>query len=306
MSVLFDVVILGAGPAGLSAGLHTAQLGRKVLLLDRGQIGGHLLETEAVTDYPGFTEEIGGAELGMKMYEQAAQAGLQTSFGEVTSVEMGGLEYRIEASGEIFQGRSLIICTGTSPKKLGVPGEEQLYGSGISYCVVCDAPLHKGMDVAVVGSGDMAVEDALYLSKFAKRVTLFAEKEELQANQRLREQISKRVNIEVILEHSVESLSKDDRGIRVRLKKARSGEEFEALKGGVFVSLGRIPNTQFLEGKLPLNESKQIITNDALQAKAPHIWAAGRVRAGSISSTASDVGEGARAAIMADRYLAGP
>lgn len=304
MSVLFDTIILGAGPAGLSAGFQAARLGRNILLIDRGQIGGHLINLEVVTDYLGFPEPISGAELGMKMYEQASQAGMKSSFGEVTAIHIADLECRVEALEEIHRGRSLIICTGTSPQKLEVPGEEALLGSGVSYCVICDAPLYKGMDVAVVGSGDMAAQDALYLSRMAKRVVLIGEESELRATRKLKEEIRARDTIEYRFENKVESLASGDKGIKIRLKHRRTGEVTEITRDGLFVSLGRTPNTQFLRGKLPLAESQLLITNADLVAKAPNIFAAGQVRAGSIPSVVIDAGEGAKAAHMADRYLA--
>ncbi len=304
MSVLFDTLILGAGPAGLSAGFQAARLGRNVLLIDRGQIGGHLVNWEAVPDYPGFPEPISGAELGMKMYEQASQAGMKSSFGEVISIHIADLECRVEALGEVHRGRSLIICTGTSPEKLEVPGEEALLGSGVSYCVICDAPLYKGMDVAVVGTGDMAAEDALHLSRFAKRVLLIGEENELRTTRKLKEEMQARNIIEYRFENKIESLAPGDKGIKLRLKHRRTGEVTEITRDGLFVSLGRIPNTQFLRGKLPLAESKHLITNDDLLVKAPNIFAAGQVRAGSIPSVVIEAGEGAKAAYLADRYLA--
>lgn len=304
MSVLYDTIILGAGPAGLSAGFQAARLGRNVLLIDRGQIGGHLINLEVVTDYLGFPEPISGAELAMKMYEQASLAGMKSSFGEVTSIHIAGLECRVEALGEVHRGRSLIICTGTSPQKLGVPGEDALMGSGVSYCVLCDAPLYKGMDVAVAGTGDMAAEDALHLSRIAKRVVLIGEENELQAAPRLKEEIRARDTIEYRFENKIESLAPGDKGIKLRLKHRRTGEVTEIIRNGLFVSLGQVPNTQFLEGKLPLSESKHLITDEDLLAKVPNIFAAGQVRAGSIPSVVIEAGEGAKAAYLAERYLA--
>lgn len=304
MSVLFDTIILGAGPAGMGAGFQAARLGRSALLIDRGQIGGHLIDLEVVTDYPGFPEPISGAELGMKMYEQASRAGMKSSFGEVTSIHIADFECRVEAFGEIHRGRSLIICTGTSPQKLEVPGEEALLGSGVSYCAICDAPLYKGMDIAVVGTGDMAAEDALHLSRFAKRVLLIGEENELRTTRRLKEEIQARNTIEYRFENKIESLAPGDKGIKLRLKHRKTGEVTEITRDGLFVSLGRTPNTQFLRGKLPLAESKHLITNDDLLVKAPNIFAAGQVRAGSIPSALIEAGEGARAAYLAERYLA--
>jgi len=259
---------------------------------------------ETVPDYLGFPDPISGAELGMKMYEQASRAGMKSSFGEVTSLEVGDLECRVEALGEVHRGRSLIICTGTSPQKLEVPGEEALMGSGVSYCVICDAPLYKGLDVAIVGTGDMAAEDALHLSRFAKRVLLIGEESDLQAAPKLKEEMRARNTFEYRFENKIESLAPGDRGIKLRLKHRTTGEVTEITRDGLFVSLGRTPNTQFLAGKLPLAESKHLITKDDLLVKAPNIFAAGQVRAGAIPSVVIDAGEGAKAAHLVERYLA--
>jgi len=305
VSILYDVIVLGAGPAGLSAGLHCGRFGRNVLLIDRGQIGGHLVNMEVVADYPGYTEGINGAELGMNMYEQAAKSGMKSSFGEITAIETASSECSITASEEIYRARAIIICTGLSAMKLEVPGEDQLLGIGVSYCAICDAPLYKGLNVAVIGCGDMAVEDALHLSGFATSVTLVCAESALEADKTFLGRLSAKSNIQYMLNSKVESLRKSNGKVALKLKNIDTGEISELSTDGAFVSVGQEPNIRFVQGHLPLTDTGHLITDDCLQVKAPNVFAAGDVRAGSIKSTAAEVGDGARAAFMAERYLCG-
>ena len=305
MSSLHDVIILGAGAAGLSAGLYCSRLGQNVLLIERGQIGGHLVNKESVEDYPGFPEGINGAELGMKMYEQASKTGMKSSFGEVTALKVTSGECSITAFDETHLAKAIIICTGLSPIKMGVVGEEQLLGKGVSYCAICDGPLYKGNKVAVVGGSDLAAEDALCLSNFAQTVTLVYAGNEVQASQPLLKQLSGLKNIIHVSGSIVESIIGEENVTALKIKKIRTGESSELQTDGVFVSLGLTPNTHFLQGLLPLTETKHLITDDCLRVKGANVFAAGDVRAGSLRCTAAQVGDGARAAFMVQQYLLG-
>lgn len=305
MSSLYDVIILGAGPAGLSAGLCAAHLGLNVLLIERGQIGGHLVNMECVRDYPGFPEGINGADLGMKMYEQASNSGMKSSFGEVTALKVTNGECWVTAFAETYRARAIIICTGLSPIKLGIPNEEELLGKGVSYCAICDGPFFKNLKVAVVGSGDMAVEDAVYLSAIAQSVTLVFEWNQVQSSQILLKQLSERKNIIYLGESVVESLNGMENIITLKLRNTRNGEYSGLQTNGVFVSLGLTPNTQFVHGFLLLTETKHLVTDHLLRVKYPNVFAAGDVRSGSVQCTAAEVGDGAMAALMVHKYLLG-
>lgn len=305
VSSYHDVIILGAGPAGLSAGLYSARFGLDALLIERGQIGGHLINKESIEDYPGFPEGINGAELGMKMYEQATQAGLKSSFGEATALKITGRECLVTAFEETHRAKTVIVCPGLSPIKLGMAQEEKLLGRGISYCAVCDGPLCRGNRVAVIGGGDLAVEDALYLSNLAQSVTLVYGGNEVHAHRPLLEQLASKKNVIQAAESAVESIIGAENVTGIRIRNARTGEHSEIPTDGVFVSIGLTPNTQFLQGLLPLTETQHIITDDFLRARYENVFAAGDVRAGSLSCTAAQVGDGARAALMVRQYLFG-
>ena len=287
MPSLHDVIILGAGPAGLSAGLYSARFGLDALLIERGQIGGHLINKESIEDYPGFPEGINGAELGMKMYEQATQAGLKSSFGEVTALKITGRECLITAFEETHRAKTVIVCPGLSPIKLGMAQEEKLLGRGISYCAVCDGPLYRGNRVAVIGGGDLAVEDALYLSNVAQSVTLVYGGNQVHAHRPFLEQLASKKNVVQAAESAVESIIGEENVTGIRIRNARTGEHSEIPTDGVFVSIGLTPNTQFLQGLLPLTETQHIITDDFLRAQYENVFAAGDVRAGSLSCTCS-------------------
>ncbi len=305
VSSLHDVIILGAGPAGLSAGLYSARFGLDALLIERGQIGGHLINQESIEDYPGFPEGINGAELGMKMYEQATQAGLKSSFGEATALKITGSECSVTAFEETHRAKAGIICTGLSPIKIGLAEEEKLLGRGISYCAVCDGPLYRGKRVAVIGGGDLAVEDALYLSNLVQSVTLVFEGSEVQASRLLLERLSSKKNVIHAAGSAVESVIGEENVTGIKLRNVRTGEYSEIPTDGVFVSIGLTPNTQFLQGLLPLTEAQHVITDDFLRAQYENVFAAGDVRADSLSCTAAQVGDGARAALMVQQYLLG-
>ncbi len=305
VSSLHDVIILGAGPAGLSAGLYSARFGLDALLIERGQIGGHLINKESIEDYPGFPEGINGAELGMKMYEQATQAGLKSSFGEATALKITGRECLVTAFEETHRAKTVIVCPGLSPIKLGMAQEEKLLGRGISYCAVCDGPLCRGNRVVVIGGGDLAVEDALYLSNLAQSVTLVYGGNQVHAHRPLLEQLASKKNVIQAAESAVESIIGAENVTGIRIRNARTSEHSEIPTDGVFVSIGLTPNTQFLQGLLPLTETQHIITDDFLRARYENVFAAGDVRAGSLSCTAAQVGDGARAALMVQQYLFG-
>lgn len=305
MSILYDIIILGAGPAGLSAGLHSAKMGRNVLLIDKGQIGGHLVNMELVTDYPGFPGGISGAELGIRMFEHAAKSGMKSSFGEITAIGSATGECSVTASEVLYRAKALIICTGLAPKKLGIPGEEQLTGMGLSYCAICDAPLYRGSKVAVIGCGEMAVEDTLHLSRFALSVFLICPGSNLVANATHLERLSAKKNVQCFFSSQIELIGKTDKDIALKIKNTETNKVFEMVMDGVFVSLGQEPNTHFMRGFIQLTESNHLITDEWMRAKYPNIFAAGDVRAGSIRSTAAAVGDGACAAFMAEQYLLG-
>jgi thioredoxin reductase (NADPH) len=302
---LHEVIILGAGPAGMAAGLFCARLGHDVLLIERGQIGGHLINKESIEEYPGFPEGINGAELGMKMFEQATKAGMKSSFGEATALNIGPDECSVTAFDEVHRAKAGILCTGLSPIRLSVAEEEKFSGRGISYCATCDGSLYRGHRVAVIGGGDLAVEDALYLSNLAQSIILIYQGERVRAARPALEQLSSKKNIIHIPGSAVESILGSENVTGLRVKNVPTGEFSEVPVEGVFVGLGMTPNTQFLEGSLPLTETRHIITDDSFRAQYDHLFAAGDVRSGSLPYVAAAVGEGAKAALMVERYLNG-
>ena len=304
MADAYDIVIAGAGIAGLTAATYSARLGRKTLLLTGNVPGGLLLSINRIDGYPGFPEGVPGYDLCPMAQEDAVAAGADLAAGELTEIVDQDDSYLLTAGGTKYLTRSLIIATGARLKTLAVPGEEQFMGKGVSHCASCDAPMLRGRVVAVVGGGDSALQEALTLAEAAAEVIILQQGEALTAQpvyRQLVEQhpaVSIRCNTEVVEILGAEAVT----AVRIRDINADTTMELEA--AAVFVYIGLQPNTEFLQGRLPLDKSGRILTDSQLRTQAKGILAAGIVRTGAAGQAVGSAGDGAAAAKAADRYLA--
>jgi len=299
----YDLVIVGGGPAGLAAGLYTARMNLKTLLLDRGPLGGQLLNTELVEDYPGF-ESVLGSELATKMSDHARKFGLDVrEFEPVKEIDKDGAAkiVRLE-SGEEFRAPALIMAAGGLPRYLDVAGEKEFWGRGVSYCAVCDGAFFKGEELAVVGGGDAAVEEGEFLTRYAKKVYILHRRDHLRAQPILIDRARANPKIEFILEARVKEIVGN--GKVQTLKYEQFGADKELPVGGVFIFIGFVPNSGLFKFHVDHDEAGYITTDRNLMTSEPGIWAVGDVRAQLTKQIATAVGDGTTAAVAAAAYVA--
>ncbi len=302
---MYDLIIIGGGPAGLTAGLYSARARLNVLMLEKLAPGGQVMNTDWVENYPGFPDGISGFELVDRMKNQAEKFGLKIQSDEVAGLELSGDRKIVTTHKEKFETKSLIIATGATWKKLGIEGEESLSGKGISYCATCDGPFYKDQEVAVIGGGDTAVEEALFLTRFVTKVHHIHRRDSLRAIKLLQERAFAEEKISFIWDTiPLKILGKD--GVEgVELKNVKTGEISRKAVQGVFIFVGNIPNTELVNGLLELNDNGFIITDNNMETSIPGVFAAGDNRAKFFRQISTAVGEGAAASYTAERYLEG-
>ena len=299
----YEVIIIGGGPAGLSAGLYTSRARLGSLLIEKMGVGGQIADAEQVDNYPGFPQGIGGFELGQLMHQQATEYGLETLLAEVTGIELQERQKVVKTTEGNFATKAVIIASGSERRKLGIPGEEKFTGKGVSYCATCDAPLFREKPVAVVGGGDAAITEAIYLAKFASKVTVIHRRDQLRASRILQEKAFADPKIEFLWNTVVDEIEGTDLVQRIRLRQVKTGEKSTLDISGVFISVGLKPNTDYLKGVLPLDAAGYIITNDKMETEIPGILAAGDIRRNSARQAITAAGDGATAAIYAERFI---
>ncbi len=301
----YDLIVIGGGPAGLSAALYAAREGIETLIIERSGVGGQAGTTERIDNYPGFAQGIGGAELADAMREHAEQFDVEILQAQtVTSIEAQG-DYKMISteSGDSYCSRSLLLTPGATYRRLNVPGEEDLIGAGIHLCATCDGPFYKGQELLVVGGGNSDVEGCLFLTKFATKVTILEVGERLRASQILQEKAASHPQIEVRLNTTVVEFKGDGKLSSVVIKNTATGETEEITPGAVFVFIGLLPNTAFVKGSVDLDHWGSISTSPTMETSLEGVFAAGEARSGSTKQVASAVGEGATAALMIRQYL---
>jgi len=303
MNEEYEVVIIGGGPAGLSAGLYTSRTRLSTLLIERGLVGGLITETELVENYPGFPEGISGLELGELMHQQATKYGLEILLAEVTGLELQQGQKIIKTTEGNFTAKAVIIASGSERLKLGVPGEKEFTGKGVSYCATCDAAFFRELPVAVAGGGDVGITEALHLAKFASRVTVIEFLPKLGASRILQERAAAEPKIEFQLNTRAEEIEGEEVVKRLKLRQVITGRKSTLDVAAIFVSIGIKPNTDYLKGILSLDASGTIITNDKLETNIPGIFAAGDVRHNSVQQAITAAGDGATAAIYAEKFI---
>ena len=303
MSRSYQVVIIGGGPAGLTAGLYCARARFSTLLIERGMIGGQITNAERVENYPGFPEGIPGIRLGQLIHEQATRYGLETRSAEVISAVPDARHNLISTDEGDFTSESIIIASGAQYRRLGVPGEDELMGKGVSYCATCDGPLFKDKAVAVVGGGDSAITEALYLSRFASAVKVIHRRSQLRASEIIQERAMAEPKIQFIWDAVVTKIEGDQAVRQVVLKSTKSATMSALEVAGVFVAVGSEPNSAQWRGLLPLDEGGRMITNELMETGLSGIFAAGDIRHNSARQVITAAGDGATAALSAARFL---
>ena len=301
----YDVVIIGGGPAGLTAGIYTARARLRSLLIEKAVTGGLIVNAGLVENYPGFPQGISGVELTDSMNQQAVKFGMETLLAEVTGLELKGEQKIVKTTEGDIVAKAVIIASGSGRVKMDVPGEEEFTGRGVAYCAICDAYFYKDLPVAVVGGCNAAINEALDLSKFAAKVTVIHRRQELRATRILQEKAFADPKIEFLWDTVVEAIEGEDVVKRIRLRNVRTGEKSVMDISGIFVAIGFKPDTDYLKGVLSLDANGAIITNEKMEAEVPGIFAAGDIRSGSIRQVVAGAGDGAVAAIYAERYITG-
>jgi thioredoxin reductase (NADPH) len=300
----YEVIIIGGGPAGLTAGLYTARAGLKSLLIERGAFGGQILNAPLVENYPGFPEGISGAELGALMHQQAAKYGLKTVTTGVTGVK-AGKTHKIITEGGSFEAEAVIIATGSEYHKLGVPGEETLVGHGVSYCATCDGFFFRKREVAVVGGGDAAITDALELVQHASKIYVIHRRDQLRAGEVLQKRAMAQPKIKFVWDSVVEEIVGGEVVKALKLRNVKTKKTSNLEVAGVFVAVGLKPNSQPFADIVKLSKTRHIVTDETMATSMPGLFAAGDVRQSSARQIATAVGDGATAALSAFSYLEG-
>lgn len=300
---IYDVIIIGAGPAGMTAAVYTSRANLSTLMIERGVPGGQMANTEEVENYPGY-DHILGPELSTKMFEHAKKFGAEYAYGDIKKI-IDGKEYKtIDAGSKQYKARTIIITTGAEYKKMGVPGENELGGRGVSYCAVCDGAFFKEKDLVVIGGGDSAVEEGVYLTRFAKKVTIVHRRDELRAQKILQDRAFANEKVDFIWSHTLKEIhDKDGKVGSVTLVSTENGEEQELPVDGVFIYIGMLPLTKpFLDLGIT-NEAGYIVTNEKMGTSVPGIYAAGDVREKMLRQIVTATGDGSIAAQAAQHYI---
>ncbi|MEE8598973.1 MAG: thioredoxin-disulfide reductase [Dehalococcoidales bacterium] len=305
MTKEYEVVIIGGGPAGLTAGLYTSRDRLNSLLIERGLAGGQIVNAQWVENYPGFPEGISGFELGQLIHQQATKYGLETVTAEATGIELQQEQKVVKTTESNFIAKAVIIASGSERHKLGIPGEEEFSGKGVSYCATCDAAFFRQQPVAIVGGGDAAITEALHLAKFASRVIVIHRRHQLRASRILQEKALAEPKIEFLWDTVVEEIVGKDSVKRLKLHQVVTREKSTLEIAGIFISIGLKPNTDYLKGILPLDVTGHINTNEKMETEIAGIFAAGDIRHHSARQAIAAAGDGATAAIYAEKFITG-
>ena len=300
----YDVIIIGAGPGGMTTALYASRANLKVVMLDRGAYGGNLNNTASIVNYSGF-KDVQGPELAEKMYQGATQFGAEYAYGTVTKVEVDGANKKVTTDmGETYVAPVVVIGTGSDHRKLGVPGEEEFGGRGVSYCAVCDGAFFKGKHLVVVGGGDSAVEEGLYLTQLASKVTVLVRRGELRAQPMLQDEAKKNPKMEFVFNTSVTEIMGDDVKVTgVKTHNNETGEDGELAADGVFIYVGNIPLTKPFVDLGILDDQGWVMTDTVMRTSIPGIYAIGDVRETPLRQIATAVGDGAIAGQQVYQYI---
>ena len=301
--MLYDVIVIGGGPGGYTAALYAARANLSVAILEKLSPGGQMGTTDVIDNYPGFPQGVNGFELAMQMKEGAERFGAQTQLAEVTQVELAGQVKTIHTSGGDYQARTVVLATGAHPRELGLPGERELRGRGVSYCATCDGMFYRGKTVVVVGGGNTAVSDVLYLSRLCEKVYLVHRRDTLRASKVYLDPLQKAANVEFVWDSEVKQLLRDQAVTGVRVRNKKTGEERDIPCDGVFVAVGYLPNTELYRGQVELDEAGYVLADETTQTNLPGVFAVGDLRKKPLRQVVTAASDGAVAAHFIEEYL---
>jgi thioredoxin reductase (NADPH) len=300
----YDVVIVGGGPAGLSAAIYSTRAGLKTLLLEKNACGGQIILTDLLENYPGFNDGINGFDLAVKLETQARNFDTQIIYDEVTEIRNPDTQLKeVVSTNSIYKAKTVIIAAGSHVNKMNIPGESKFMGNGVSFCAICDAPFYKGKEVLVVGGGDSAIQESIYLAKFAKTVTILHRGSELKAIKKLQEKMSSCPNISVIYDTILKEIVGNDHIEEVIIENLKTDQDKHLKVDGVFVFIGLSPNTLFVPIGIGLNEHRYILTDEDMHTSIDGIFACGDIRQKHLRQVVTAVSDGAQAALSAQHYI---
>ena len=302
---MYDVIIIGSGPAGLTAAIYNSRAKLKTLVVAGTMWGGQLMLTTEVENFPGFKEGILGPDLMDNMWKQAERFGAEMIFDDATAVDFSSKPFKVTVGRKVYEGKSVIIATGASAKWLGLESETRLRGRGVSVCATCDAAFFKDKKAVVVGGGDTAMEEALALSKFAREVKVIHRRDKLRASKILQERAFNDPKIEFIWNSTVQEILGKDRVEGARLRKVDSNEVFELACDAVFIAIGWKPETEIFKGQIELDEKGYVVVKDGTKTNVEGVFVAGDVQDYRYRQAATAAGEGCKAALDAEKYLEG-
>lgn len=302
---LYDMIVVGGGPGGYTAALYAARSGLDVLVLEKLSAGGQMALTETIENYPGFAEGVGGFELAGIMQRQAERFGAKSEYAEVEKMELSASPKVLYTSAGTFYAKTVVLATGANPRKLGVAGEDELVGRGVAYCASCDGMFYKDKTVVVVGGGNTAAEDALILSRIAKKVILVHRRDTLRATKVYHQPLMQTENVEFRWNSVITELLHDEKLTGVRLENVKTGEQELLPCDGVFVSVGRVPVTELVQGQLELDAGGYVVADETTATSIPGVYAVGDVRTKQLRQVVTAVADGAVAVHQAEQYLTG-
>lgn len=299
----YDVVIIGGGGAGLTAAIYTSRANLKTILFEKLTPGGQIALTDVVENYPGFPDGVTGTEISIRMEEQAKKYGTEVQYEEIQSLGQTSGEFFVKTSKTEYRAKSIILASGASFKMLGVPGEKELTGRGVSYCATCDGAFFKNKEIVVVGGGDSALQEGIFLTRFVNQLNVVHRRDKLRASPILQDRARENAKIRFVWDTVVTKIEGNKKVESVVLKNVKSNEEKSFKTDGIFVFIGHDPATQFLKGFVDLDERGYVKTNGCLQTSVPGVFAAGEIRSGAVKQLVSAAGEGCEAALSAQAYL---
>lgn len=298
-----DIIIIGGGIAGLTAGMYTKRAGLDTILFEKMYPGGQAATTDMIDNYPGFDEAVSGPEFAMKMESHARKFGLEIVYEEITGLELNGKVKKVITENKVYESKAIILAMGANARKLGIDREDEFRGRGVSYCATCDGAFYKNKDVAVVGGGDTAAEDALFLSQYVNKVYLIHRRDTLRATKILADKVLANEKIEKVWDSTVDDILGEDQVNGTRLTNLKTGEKREIKVDGLFVAIGITPHSKLVKGVVNMNEAGYVLANEKMETNIPGVFVAGDLREKPLLQLVTAAADGAVSAYTAQKYI---